>query len=183
MREIEVRSTVTTEEAGALGQRLRAEFGPPRTESQEDIYFDTPSRDWTGVDPVATWLRLRKASGDRCIVTLKTFTFDTLGNTTDNREVEFEVSSMTSIVAMFSHLGLAAVVEVRKTRDTYDTLTALVSIDHVEGLGHFVEIEAKDSKGNYERGLDKMRALAAHLDIPLRESLKRGYPYALLRRP
>jgi adenylate cyclase, class 2 len=111
---------------------------------QEDIYLSHPARDFAQTHEA---LRLRRIGSENRI-TYKGPRFP--GPTKTREEIEIPVASgdeaASDLAALFQNLGFQALAPIRKHRTTFH-LSATpheieVTLDRVEGLGDFVEIEA-----------------------------------------
>ncbi len=135
-------------------------------EVEEDLYFNSPWRDFSQSDE-ALRIRIRGKGG---ILTYKGPKLDSLSKTRE--EIEVEVSDWHETKRLLLKLGFKEVGRVRKWRERYELGELVVSLDRVEGLGEFVEVEAK-AEGNYSRLLRKALELLEILGVseePIRES-------------
>ena len=122
----------------AVLKRLR-ELGAAYEKSvkQSDMFFNAPHRDFAVTDEA---LRIRK-QGDKAYLTYKGKKMDTKSKT--RKEVEVEVNSAEKMEDLLLSLGFRKTLEVSKTREIYHIGDAEVSIDKVDGLGDFVELETR----------------------------------------
>jgi len=102
--------------------------------TQEDVYYNHPSRDFTETDEA---LRVRKQNGTT-IVTYKGKRFDRVTKT--RSEINLVVDGDAS--GLFEVLGFRPAGRVKKRRKEYIIGEVKVCLDDVEGLGHYVELEA-----------------------------------------
>ncbi len=108
------------------------------TVHEHDIYYNAPHRDFAVTDEA---VRVR-STGDRAVVTYKgpkIRTFDLKAR----EELNFAVESGETFGTMLLRLGFTKTAEVDKERETYTVGDATVSLDTVEGLGTFAEIEVR----------------------------------------
>jgi adenylate cyclase class 2 len=112
---------------------IGARFVETRRES--DIYFNHPSRNFGETDEA---LRLRTVD-DKCRITYKG---PKVSKTTKARiEHETEAGDFESMKKILLSLGFTESGSVEKERHIFSFRDMEVSIDHVDGLGTFVEIE------------------------------------------
>lgn len=133
--------------------------GANRVESvtQEDTYYNAPDRDFVETDEA---LRIRREiTGDgeaRTAVTYKGPLVDDESKTRE--EAETYVDDDESMHAILTALGYDTAATVTKERDRYDLDECTVTLDAIEGLGEFVEVEL-DVEG--EKSVDAAREQAA----------------------
>ncbi len=178
---IEVEQKFRVADVPALERRLAA-LGAAlgATELQVDCYFAHPQRDFAQSDEA---LRLRRV-GRRNYVTYKGPKLD--ATTKTRHEIELELSSGESAARdaakLFELLSFQRVSEVCKQRVHY-TLSwegrqIGISLDHVEGLGDFVELEIMASRDDVDAARDAISSLAGQLDLS--NSERRSYLELLL---
>lgn len=131
-----------------------------------DIYFQHPCRDFSASDEA---LRVR-LSGGAASVTYKGPRTGTEAKT----RLEITASSGVEVVEVFKRLGFVPVATVRKRREYYQRGDILVSLDEVEGLGEFVEIEkVVADAAEVEGAVREVRELASALG--LKEEVRETY--------
>lgn len=121
------------------------------TEEQEDIYLRHPARDFAQTHEA---LRLRRIGVENRI-TYKGPRFPGPTKTREEIEIPFREGegSFRELARLFELLGFEPVAAVRKRRTSFHLPTSSVAIeatlDRVEGLGDFAEIEAivEDASG------------------------------------
>lgn len=167
----------------ALEQRLRvlsAVEGKQRAEA--DHYFNAPDRDFARTDEA---LRIRRVGTANC-VTYKGPKRDLQTKTRTEIEVPLADGNETAedFARLLVHLGYRPVAVVRKDRRTFhlerDGLALAVTLDDVEGVGSFAELEF----GVGEDQLDAARGtlLRAATELGLTDSERRSYLELLLNK-
>ncbi len=165
----------------ALERRLRewgAAEGTPRTD--EDHYFNAPDRDFAATDEA---LRLRRI-GEQNFVTYKGPKRD--ARTKTRTEIEVPVASGDAAADDFSrllvHLGYRPVAVVRKARRTFhlhrDGFALEVTLDDVEGVGRFAELEIQAPEEQLDAAREVVLRTAAELGLTAGE--RRSYLELLL---
>ncbi len=151
-----------------------------RAVRQVDIYFRHPVRDFAATDEA---LRLRRVGEDNCI-TYKGPKIDT--QTKTRREIELPLEpgpkSTDSWMELLEILGFKQVRDVSKER-TPGTLNwqgseVHVALDHVTGLGTYLELEILANENELEPAKQRLASLSAKLG--LQQSERRGYLDLLL---
>lgn len=103
---------------------------------EHDIYYNAPHRDFALTDEA---LRVRYTDGNT-VVTYKGAKLKDLGLKA-REEFNTAVESGEVVEQIFSRLGFTKTAAVDKLRETYSLSDATISLDEVDGLGTFVEIE------------------------------------------
>ena len=134
--EVEVKSSI--EDREVLRRRIEAIGGAFVSEVvQEDVYFRHPCRDLKERDEA---LRLRQEGKE----TILTFKGKKIGAFAKMREeLEVSVGSFKETAAILKKLGFSEGFVIRKRRAVYKVGDIAVSLDSVEGLGEFIEVEAQ----------------------------------------
>lgn len=122
----------------ALRRRLR-ELGaePLGRVTMVDVYYQHPCRDFAESDEA---LRVREVEGE-CRVTYKGPKRG--GWAKAREEIEFSAADCGAARALFERLGFRPVATLVKRRELYSLWGTEVSLDDVEDLGLFVEVEDK----------------------------------------
>ena len=171
---LEIELKVRVDALGPVRQRLqqlKAEsFGRVH---EHDIYYNAPHRDFATTDEA---VRVRYTD-DHAVVTYKGPKIKKFGLKA-REELNFAVESGEAFETMLARLGFTRTTEVNKWRENYKLDTALISLDTVEELGTFAEIEviARDETDNptamieniaKEIGADGEPILASYLELLL----------------
>lgn len=181
MLEVEVKFAAPDFES--IRKNLRewgAEFDPPRRD--EDRYFNAPDRDFASTDEA---LRIRSI-GQKNVVTYKGPKIDK--ETKSRQEIEVAIADGPAAAADFgrilTHLGYKSVATVRKSRQIArcrrGDVELQVSIDDVDGVGQYAEVEAMADEGRLAEA--KSAVLAAAGELGMTTSERRSYLHLLLER-
>jgi adenylate cyclase class 2 len=179
MLEVEVK--YARADFAAVEARLRewgAREDPPRTDA--DHYFNAPDRDFAVTDEA---LRLRRI-GDRNLVTYKGPKRD--AQTKTRTEIEVPIAPGDAAAADFTrllmHLGYRPVAVVRKARRAFHLrrggFDLEVTLDDVEGVGRFAELEIQAPEEQLDPARDVVLETAAGLGLSANE--RRSYLELLL---
>ncbi|MCE5266580.1 MAG: class IV adenylate cyclase [Planctomycetaceae bacterium] len=177
--EVEVKYPVT--DLQTLENRLRdlgSAISPPHSEI--DVYFAHPARDFAKTDEA---LRLRR-KGDQFFITYKGPKID--ATTKTRHEIELPLLAddpgFRSWFSLLEALGFAAVGEVRKSRRKvnirWQDRTVEGSLDQVEHVGAYVELELIADADDVEPARACLLSLAKHLGLTQTE--RRSYLELLL---
>ncbi len=152
MLEIEAKAAIENKEE--IKQRILEAGGKYiRVETQSDIYFAHPSRDFMKTDEA---LRIREA-GDEYTLTYKGPKLDKLTKTRE--EIEIKLDDPVPMAGVLKMLGFMEVAPVVKTRSHYTLGDYQVALDEVEGLGHFIEIEKHADSYKPEELVELLKSL------------------------
>ena len=177
--EVELKFPTTDAEAfvrriSALGAHAAGE------EFQQDRYFDHPSRAFAETDEA---LRVRQV-GERNRITYKGPLEDPIAKTRQELEIPFAAGTEQAerLAEIFRRLGFREVRTVTKHRRlfqlTWQQRELELTVDDVEGLGMFVEIETLSDSADKDAARDSILELASQLQ--LQGSERRSYLQLLL---
>ena len=165
MLELEMKAKIDPYTRGRINQILRrAEFIEEKIE--EDIYFSSPIKDFKETDEA---LRVRY-SNNKVILTYKGPKLDKVSK---SRE-EYEAFVSGEIEQILQKLGYKEVLKVKKKRKVYRYKEYIISIDEVEDLGEYLEVELKSDN---LRDVEKIESL---FNLLFLDSERRSYLELLL---
>lgn len=163
MIEVEVKARAredTKERIFALGATFL------RVETHLDLYFNSPLRDFKTSDEA---LRIRiKEDGPR--LTYKGPKLDL--ETKSRRELTVKIDDVEEMKEILYALGFMLSAEVRKRRTKYSFEDMVIALDEVEGLGTFLEVEAR---GEEDWEGEKERVLSVLTRLNLGETIRSSY--------
>ena len=163
MIEVEVKAKINSFEE--MEERL-TEIGAEKTkkEFQEDIYFNSPVVDFAETDEA---LRIRTTKEDNktnIFITYKGPKIDSKSKT--RKEVEMGIEDSEKCADIFDEIGFRKVRTVRKNRQYFEYKNFEISLDDVEGLEPYMEIEiALEDDADYSEAQDKIFELFEKLGI------------------
>lgn len=160
---------------GEIGAQVEEEV------EQIDSYFTHPARDFALTDEA---LRIRRTAGD-CYITYKGPKIDTTTKT--RREIELPLPSGSDTYQQFrgllESLGFGCLAEVRKRRIKvhvpWQGRLVEVSLDTVDGVGQFVELELTADAEGLDAARRSLGELAQRLQLQSHE--RRSYLELLLQ--
>lgn len=171
MLEIEAKARIKNK--GEIEQQIVKAGGKYiSTQRQKDTYFAHPSRNFEKTDEA---LRIR-TSGSEHFLTYKGPKLDKLTKTRE--EIEIKLEERGPISEMLNLLGFRKVATVKKTRANYALLDFQISIDDVDGLGHFIEVEKQGGEYKPEELVEALEGLG----VKKREMEIRSYLELLLEK-
>ncbi len=129
-------------EHGSLRPRLEGIGAEPTgTVTQIDTYYDHPVRAFGETDEALRIRRETDDSGERAKVTYKGPLVDAASKTRE--EAETGVGDGETMASILESVGFEPAATVEKTRERFHTGEYTVTLDTVEGLGEFVEVETE----------------------------------------
>lgn len=163
MIEVEVKAKIDSFEQ--MKEELER-IGATKTkkEFQEDIYFNSPIVDFAKTDEA---LRIRTTTEDdntNIFITYKGPKIDSKSKT--RKEIEMAIEDSKKCADIFEEIGFKKVRAVRKNRQYYKYENFEISLDDVEGLEPYMEIEIGLEDGeDYSEAQEKIFGLFEKLGI------------------
>ncbi len=172
--------------------KVRADHGPVRDRLdalgarhvgavvQTDTYYDAPHREFAETDEA---LRIRQevpADGDQqAYLTYKGPLVDEQSKTRE--EAETAVADGAAAADILAGLGFEPAATVRKERDQYAIGEQTVTLDAVEGLGEFVEVETEvESADEVDPAREEATELLGRLGLDPADGIRTSYLGLLL---
>lgn len=146
------------------------------TVEQNDVYYDAPDRDFAETDEA---LRVRDERGDG-VTTHLTYKGPLIEAESKTRtEAETEVGDPGATEDILSGLGYRPAAEVHKERTRFEYRGYTVTLDSVEGLGQFVEVET-EAEDDVQRAREGAREVMQSLGLNPDEQIRTSYLGLLL---
>ncbi len=161
-------------------QRVRGRYRFLRKERHEDTYYAHPCRDFSETDE-ALRIRIKRFDGHfEALLTYKGPKLDEMSKT--RREIEVPITDPDKHREILKALGFSEVMRVHKTREKYYVDKGVViTLDEIEGLGRFVEIEKlTDEEAEIPKTVGELREILESLGVERLE--RRSYLELLLGR-
>lgn len=163
MIEVEVKAKIKDfNSVKKLLKELNAEKS--HVEHQEDSYFNSPMKDFAKTDEA---LRIREVSthnSSKIFITYKGPKIDSKSKTRE--EIEVGIENSEKVAKIFEHLGFEKAAIVIKNRTIYNFDKYIISLDEVEGLGPYMEIETDLEDGSeFKEELNKIFDIFKKLGI------------------
>lgn len=151
-----------------------------RAQYQKDTYFNPPHKNFLNSRIVKEWFRLRESLGGNSINYKNWILKD--GKTTNVcKELESSIKDPKKIEKILYFLGFKKLVIVKKKRKTWETQNLLITIDDVDSLGTFVEIEAKGQFRTFKKAKDQIHKFSTKLKLTQTKRVLYGYPLEILK--
>jgi len=144
---------------------------------QEDVYYDAPHRDFAETDEA---LRVRTESDDDGATTKLTYKGPLVDNQSKTREeAETAVADPDAARNLLAGLGFEPAAAVRKERERFAHAGYTVTLDSVDGLGEFVEVET-ETEDNLDSARKGAREVLDSLGLDPTEQIQTSYLGLLL---
>jgi adenylate cyclase class 2 len=135
-----------------------------KEEYQEDLYFNAPHRDFAVTDEALRVRRVSDEKGDHNFVTYKGAKLDSVSKT--RKEIEVGIKDPVKMEDIFENIGFRPAAPVKKHRIIYCLDDVIITLDRVQNVGNFLEIEIDIEEGeDYQDALDKIYKIYGRLGI------------------
>lgn len=159
-----VRDRLATLEADALA-----------TVIQEDTYYDAPHRSFPETDEALRIRREHRPADDGGDVRL-TYKGPLVDDESKTREeIETAVEDGTTMDAILTNLGFEPAATVRKERERFALEGYTVTLDRVDDVGEFVEVETEAEGGDIEAAREGAVARLEDLELDPDATIRTSY--------
>ena len=170
---MEIKVKLTKEEYEKLNKKMKLIGKFLLQSNQQDIYY----RSDYFVSDNNKLLRLR-LSGNKEVLTYKTY-----NNNMYCEEYEVEIDNSNNMIKIFDSIGLKKITEVKKKRYIYSYQNKYeISLDKVDNLGYFIEIEVKGTINNYFEEYDNLLKNSKNLGLNLNNIEQKRYPQLMINK-
>ncbi len=146
---------------------------------QVDSYFVPEGRDFFEVDPTKEYLRVREDE-TKNEIGYHLCHFDEDGSLSYTEEWETEIGDAGTMKELLRKIGMVDKVVVDKRRKIFVYHGFELVLDHIEGLGYFLEVEAKDVEGSVEEKRKKCFDVLEDMGLKWKPAPDTGYPDMIL---
>jgi len=163
MIEVEVKAKINSFEE--MEEKL-AKIGATKIkkEFQEDIYFNSPVVDFAETDEALRIRTTKENDNKNIFITYKGPKIDSKSKT--RKEIEIGIEDSEKCADIFEEIGFKKVRAVRKNRQYFQYENFEISLDDIEGLDPYMEIEiALEDGEDYSAAQDKIFELFKKLGI------------------
>ena len=163
MIEVEVKAKI--ESFSEMEEKLD-KIGAIKTkkEFQEDIYFNSPVVDFAQTDEALRIRTTKENDKTNIFITYKGPKIDKQSKT--RREIEMGIEDSQKCSDIFEEIGFKKVRTVRKNRQYYAFENFEISLDDIEGLDPYMEIEIALSDGeDYSQGVTDGFERTSYLEL------------------
>ncbi|MFB6229128.1 MAG: class IV adenylate cyclase [Halobacteriales archaeon] len=166
--------------------KVRADHGPVRDRLQDrnadrvgrvrqvDTYYDHPARSFPATDEALRIRREEPPDGDS--VTRLTYKGPLVESASKTRkEIETDVGDAGALDSLLRELGFDPIPQVSKERERFAVGEYTVTLDAVEGIGSFVEVERQGTEDEIETLRDGARDLLWDLGLDPDDHVRTSY--------
>ncbi len=169
---LEIEGKFRVESPGVLRRRFHdLHLVPARIEDQRDVYYSSPHRDFAHTDEA---LRVRYGTNG-VTLTYKGPKLPVHGMKA-REEINVRIDSGNNLETILQRLGLLPSFIVEKKREIYEWNGVEISLDEVQDLGTFVEIEIKGAVPHPEERIEevkrKLKIVGSHIPLSYLELLR-----------
>lgn len=176
-KEIEIK--VFLENPAEVEKKLRKIAKFVKEKLQKDEYFVPKHKDFFNQNPVTEYLRVRHEDGKNKIA-YHFCHFDKKGALLETEEYETEVDNSGMMSTILKKLGMKHKITVTKYRKYFKYKNFEVLLDHIQELGFFLEIEAKNVKGTIQQIKKECYKLLDEFGAVWKKTPNKGYPDMIL---
>lgn len=149
---------------------------------QYDMYYNAPHRNFLAdVDNVNEWFRIRVME-DKAQVNYKDWQPHDSKIKTHCKEYEANIDSYDQLSKILTALNFVKLIDVKKTRRAWKYMDTEVSLDSVEDLGEYIEIEYKGSASDVLKVREHLFTVLDTLGAQTGKLDTSGYPYLMLKK-
>jgi adenylate cyclase class 2 len=112
-----------------------------KTEHQSDVYYNAPHKDFGETDEALRIREIPENGKNRVILTYKGAKLDNVSKT--RKEIEVDVSDAENTSLILENLNFRRAASVTKNRDIYHINEFIITLDTVQNVGTYVEIETE----------------------------------------
>lgn len=147
---------------------------------QHDVYYNAPHRDFLENSAnISEWLRVR-IEKDKAQINYKDWQPRESSVKTHCKELETGVDSYEQLSLILEALNFTRLIAVKKTRRAWMYEDTEVSLDAVEELGSYLEVEYKGKLEDIEKIRSYLHEVVKKLGAKTGVLDRKGYPYGLL---
>ena len=182
MKNIEVEIQVIIKNPEKTEERLNEVGKFVKSRKQVDKYFVPPYRDFFAAkDMPDEYLRVRHEE-DKNHLNYSFLHFGEDGWLRSTDEYETLVDKPEVVEEIFNKIGLILKVTVTKTRKYFDCGDFEVTLDQIEDLGDFMEVEAKKDFGGVDKTRKACEDFLSSLNVEYEIQREMGYPRMLYKK-
>lgn len=168
--EVEIKLKVPESEIDRIKKILSERCEQKEEFESTDLYFSHPCRDMRKNDEALRLRIKRSISEEKAELTFKGRRTEEKG-VKSREEISVQVNDWKKTLSILEAVGFSVFASIKKYRIDFDCSSFMISLDRVENLGSFIEIEGKE-RCNVDCVLDAMKSLDIKGEIEKRTYLE-----------
>ena len=149
---------------------------------QKDIYYTPAHENFLEKKPISEWLRIRNTKEEKTI-NYKNWSNHDSNNKISCKEIEVGIDDYNGMLEMLNALDFKQVIVVEKTRNSFEYNNFIISIDSIENLGDFIELEFKTNLyDNEDESMNYIMHTIEELNIKVGKQIFAGYPQLVMEK-
>lgn len=149
---------------------------------QKDIYYTPAHENFLEKKPISEWLRIRNTNDEKTI-NYKNWSNNDSNNKISCKEIEIGIDDYNGMIEMLEALDFKKIIVVEKIRNSWEYNGIIISLDSINNLGDFVELEFKTNLfDNEEDSLNYIKETINNLNIKVGEQIFAGYPQLVMNK-
>lgn len=180
-KEVEIKIKLTESEFLMIKEKLTKIAQFQNKSDQMDKYFMPPNKNFLEPKYPFEWLSLRKRD-EKVQLTYKHFYPENEKIKTYCDELETDIVNLEQFEKTLKALEFEELVTIKKEREVWIFDEFEISLDSVNDLGYFIEIEALNDLGGIEETRKKIFNFAILLGADTARIQKANYPFLLLEK-
>ena len=177
--EIEIKLEIEENQYNDLIAHFKKENTKHINKKQHDIYFSPKTPSFFGGEIDDECIRIRIQKG-KYILCYKKIYFGENESDTHIVEYETEVSNLETTINILKGARIDKVCEVIKNRDSFIYKNIFeISLDKVEGLGYFIEIEIYDKELPVKKANQLLLDFIQNTNLDITKRNLKGYSYSM----
>ena len=147
---------------------------------QKDIYYTPYHENFLEAKPISEWLRIRNTDSEKTI-NYKNWSNNGKNNKISCKEIEIGIDDYNGMIELLNALDFKQTIVVEKVRNSWEYNGIIISIDTINNLGDFIELEFKTNLyDNEEDSLKYIKETINELKIEVGEQIFAGYPQLVM---
>lgn len=177
--EIEIKLEIDKDKYNELIELFRKESDKSTIKKQHDIYFSPENPKFFGEDIDDECIRIR-IQKDKYILCYKKIFFGERQEDTHIVEYETEVSNLDATIKILKGIRVEKICDLIKTRESFIYQNTFeISLDYVENLGYFIEIEIYNKNISIKEGNKLLLEFVKKMNLDITKRNLKGYSYLM----
>lgn len=177
--EIEVKLEIEKNKYDGLIEYFKKENTKQINKKQHDIYFSPENPQFFGGDIDDECIRIR-AQKDKYVLCYKKIYFGENESDIHIVEYETEVSNLEATINILKGVRINKICEVKKNRNSFIYKNLFeISLDEVEDLGYFIEIEIYDKDIPVKEANQLLLEFVKEMNLDITKRNLKGYSYLI----